>query len=51
MAEGTGHRRLIIDPTTAELLADEYFRGPGSTPSLSVTYKAMGWVDALNARP
>ncbi|MGI5321749.1 CU044_5270 family protein [Actinomadura nitritigenes] len=50
-AEGTGHRRLIIDPETAELLADEYFGGTGSTPFLSMTYKAMGWVDSLNDRP
>ncbi|WP_344282256.1 hypothetical protein, partial [Actinomadura napierensis] len=50
-AEGTGHRRLVIDPKTAELLADEYFRGPGDTPSLSMTYKAMGWTGSLGARP
>ncbi|MFP3969384.1 hypothetical protein SMC26_44315, partial [Actinomadura fulvescens] len=43
--------RVIVSPETGRLLSYEA-RGPeGQRPFLTVTYEAMGWVNALGARP
>lgn len=43
--------RLIVSPETGRLLSYEA-RGPeGQRPFLTMTYEAMGWVNALDARP
>ncbi|MFG2000059.1 CU044_5270 family protein [Spirillospora sp. NPDC048911] len=42
--------RLIVSPETGRLLSYEARRSAGR-PSLTITYEAMGWVNALGARP
>ncbi|SNS19847.1 hypothetical protein SAMN05443665_1001442 [Actinomadura meyerae] len=51
MGGPAGRIRLIIDPRTAALLAFESFVDERGEPGLSMAYKAMGWVDSLDARP
>ncbi|MFI0445154.1 CU044_5270 family protein [Actinomadura sp. 6N118] len=43
--------RLIVSPETGRLLSYEVRRPEGQRPSLTITYDAMGWVNALGARP
>lgn len=48
--------RMIIDPATGRLLADEQYRldasgAPAKTPAQWTVYQAAGWVDQLGARP
>jgi hypothetical protein len=44
--------RLIIDPATGQLLAQEsYEQGATGTPVLSMVYLSTGWVKKLGARP
>ncbi|GAA4620883.1 hypothetical protein GCM10023196_006580 [Actinoallomurus vinaceus] len=48
-AKSDGEIRLIVDPNTGRLLAQE--SGDRKAPSLTMTYEAMGWVNSLGARP
>ncbi|MCO6004387.1 CU044_5270 family protein [Actinoallomurus purpureus] len=48
-AKSGGEIRLIIDPKTGQLLAQE--SGDRKAPMLIMTYEAMGWVKSLGARP
>ncbi|WP_433176762.1 CU044_5270 family protein [Actinoallomurus sp. CA-150999] len=48
-AKSGGEIRLIVDPSTGRLLAQE--SGDRKAPSLTMTYESMGWVNSLGARP
>ena len=48
---GPGRSRLIIDPPTGRLLAYEGWQAGHAYPSLSQTYRSMGWVGGLGERP
>ncbi|KAB2343074.1 CU044_5270 family protein [Actinomadura rudentiformis] len=43
--------RLIVSPETGRLLSYEARGSDGQRPFLTMTYEAMGWVNALGARP